>query len=127
MSHTIEKNKSFYKAYHNVCQTIRKSQQEEAKKYCTDLLTNHFNCVGEDNALEFDSKCEINIVINTSQYRRSEDTHSAYITKLWVQDGYIYADLDIYYEDDSEFNVILENDKETDWLLVLNGLTYLLD
>ena len=113
-----------------VLQDFVKSQRESQKQvqtlameFCRDLLKKQEGkrvvfCGEDDDPDGTDTPCT-----NFSHCCSCDDVVSANVKQVWLDDdNYILADLEYYYQQETEEGVCLENDDDFDWLELLDWL-----
>lgn len=78
--------------------------------------------ITEDNALEFD--CENGNAPCMVSDEFDDDVCDCYITKIYLDGDYIYADLHAYYLQEDVYRVLLNNAQNVCWGDIMEFLTY---
>ena len=91
-----------------------------AKQYCLEILQDK-GATSKSTAISFeddnDKPCT-----NSCNCITTDDVASAEVIRVWCNGGFIYADLDFYYQQSWTEDVLLENDHEFDWITLLGYL-----
>ena len=102
---------------------MQRDVQKIAKEHCRALLNEKKGkravfCGKEDDPDETDMPCT-----NFSHCSCCDDVVSVNVKQVWLdENGDICADLEYYYQQDSDEGVYLENDDDFDWLELLDWL-----
>ena len=98
----------------------RASHDQLAKEYCLEILKQK-GAVSKATAISFeeddDKPC-----VNSENAPGTDDVASAEVIRVWCDGDFIYADLDFYYLQDWSDNVLITNDREFDWITLLDYL-----
>lgn len=112
----------------NFVETARAEQASHnqlAKEYCLEILKQK-GATSKATAISFeeddDKPCT-----NSCNCETTDDVASANVVRVWCDGDFIYADLDFYYQESSNDNVLIENDYEFDWITLLDYLNYFLE
>lgn len=108
----------------NFVETARAEQASHnqlAKEYCLEILKQK-GATSKATAIFFeeddDKPCT-----NSCNCTTTEDVAGANVVRVWCDGDFIYADLDFYYQESSNDNVLIENDYEFDWITLLDYLS----
>lgn len=112
----------------NFVETARAEQASHnqlAKEYCLEILKQK-GATSKATAISFeeddDKPCT-----NSCNCETTDDVASANVVRVWCDGDFIYADLDFYYQESSNDNVLIENDYEFDWITLLDYLSYFIE
>ena len=96
-----------------------------AKQYCLEILQDK-GATSKETAISFeeydDKPC-----INSENAPGTDDVASAEVCRVWCNGDFIYADLYFYYLQDWSDNVLITNDREFDWITLLDYLKYFVE
>ena len=90
-----------------------------AKQYCLEILQDK-GATSKATAILFeedDKPCT-----NSENGHVIEDVASAEVCRVWCDGDFIYADLYFYYLQEWSNNVLITNDREFDWIILLDYL-----
>jgi hypothetical protein len=90
-----------------------------AKQYCLEILQEK-GATSKENAILFEE--DDRPVTNSENGPGTDDVASAEVCKVWCNGDFIYADLYFYYLQDWSDNVLITNDREFDWITLLDYL-----
>ena len=90
-----------------------------AKQYCLEILKEK-GATSKATAILF--KEDDKPVTNSESAPCTEDVASADVVRVWCDGDFIYADLYFYYLQDWADNVLITNDREFDWIILLDYL-----
>lgn len=93
-----------------------------AQQYCLEILKQK-GATSKATAILFeedDKPC-----INSENAPGTDDVASAEVVRVWCNGDFIYADLNFYYLQDWSDNVLITNDREFDWITLLDYLNNL--
>jgi hypothetical protein len=93
--------------------------QTLAKQYCLEILQNK-GAVSKETAILFEE--DDKPVTNSESAPATEDVASADVVRVWCDGDFIYADLYFYYLQEWSNNVLITNDREFDWIILLDYL-----
>jgi hypothetical protein len=96
--------------------------QTLAKQYCLEILQDK-GAVSKETAILFEE--DDKPVTNSESAPATEDVASAEVIRVWCDGDFIYADLYFYYLQDWSDNVLITNDREFDWITLLDYLNSL--
>ena len=98
----------------------RASHDQLAKEYCLEILKQK-GATSKATAISF-NECDDNPCTNSENAPGTEDVASADVVRVWCDGDFIYADLYFYYLQDWADNVLITNDREFDWIILLDYL-----
>jgi hypothetical protein len=108
----------------NFVETARAEQASHnqlAKEYCLEILKQK-GATSKATAISFeeddDKPCT-----NSCNCETTDDVASANVVRVWCDGDFIYADLDFYYQESSNDNVLISNDYEFEWITLLDYLS----
>lgn len=91
-----------------------------AMQYCLEILQDK-GATSKATAVSFeeynDRPC-----VNSCNCITTDDVASADVIRVWCDGDFIYADLYFYYLQDWSNNVLITNDREFDWIILLDYL-----
>ena len=90
-----------------------------AKQYCLEILKEK-GATSKATAILFTE--DDKPVTNSESAPCTEDVASADVVRVWCDGDFIYADLYFYYLQDWADNVLITNDREFDWIILLDYL-----
>ena len=90
-----------------------------AKQYCLEILQDK-EATTKASAILFDE--DDKPVTNSEYGPGSDDVASADVVRVWCDGDFIYADLYFYYLQEWSNNVLITNDREFDWITLLDYL-----
>jgi hypothetical protein len=90
-----------------------------AQQYCLEILQEK-GATSKATAILFEE--DDKPVTNSENAPATEDVASADVVRVWCDGDFIYADLDFYYLQDWSDNVLITNDREFDWITLLDYL-----
>ena len=90
-----------------------------AKQYCLEILQNK-GAISKATAILFEE--DDKPVTNSEYGPGTEDVASADVVRVWCDGDFIYADLYFYYLQEWSNNVLITNDREFDWIILLDYL-----
>ena len=90
-----------------------------AKQYCLEILQEK-GATSKPNAILFDE--DDKPCTNSESAPSTDDVASADVVRVWCDGDFIYADLYFYYLQDWSDNVLITNDREFDWITLLDYL-----
>lgn len=93
-----------------------------AERYCLEILQEK-GATSKPNAILFEE--DDKPVTNSESAPCNEDVASADVVRVWCDGDFIYADLYFYYLQDWSDNVLITNDREFDWITLLDYLNNL--
>ena len=93
-----------------------------AKQYCLEILQEK-GATSKATAILFEE--DDKPVTNSESAPGTEDVASADVVRVWCDGDFIYADLYFYYLQDWSDNVLITNDREFDWITLLDYLNSL--
>lgn len=93
-----------------------------AKQYCLEILQEK-GATSKPNAILFEE--DDKPVTNSESAPCNEDVASADVVRVWCDGDFIYADLYFYYLQDWADDVLITNDREFDWITLLDYLNSL--
>ena len=93
-----------------------------AKQYCLEILQDK-GATSKATAILFEE--DDKPVTNSESAPCTEDVASADVVRVWCDGDFIYADLYFYYQQDWSYNVLITNDREFDWITLLDYLNNL--
>lgn len=97
------------------------SHKQLSKEYCLEILKQK-GATSKATAISFeeydDKPC-----INSCNCKTTDDVASAEVIRVWCDGDFIYADLDFYYQQSWNEDVLIENDYEFDWITLLDYLS----
>lgn len=97
------------------------SRNQLAKEYCLEILKQK-GATSKATAISFedddDKPCT-----NSCNCTSTNDVASAEVIRVWCDGDFIYADLDFYYQQSWNEDVLIENDYEFDWITLLDYLS----
>ena len=93
-----------------------------AKQYCLEILQEK-GATSKATAVSFE-EYDDRPCVNSSNCANTDDVASAEVIRVWCDGdgGFIYADLDFYYQQSCTEDVLIENDHEFDWITLLGYL-----
>lgn len=94
-----------------------------AKQYCLEILQEK-GATSKETAISF-NECDDNPCTNSEYAPGTEDVASADVVRVWCDGDFIYADLYFYYLQDWADDVLITNDREFDWITLLDYLNNL--
>ena len=90
-----------------------------AQQYCLEILQEK-GATTKASAILFE---EDDKPVTNSEYGPGiEDVASADVVRVWCDGDFIYADLYFYYLQEWSNNVLITNDREFDWIILLDYL-----
>ena len=102
---------------------MQKTNTAFAKQYCLEILQDK-GATSKATAISFeeydDKPC-----INSCNCTTTDDVASAEVIRVWCDRYFIYADLDFYYQQSWNEDVLISNDYEFDWITLLDYLNNL--
>lgn len=101
---------------------IQRTHTTLAKQYCLEILQEK-GATSKATAVSFE-EYDDRPCVNSSNCANTDDVASAEVIRVWCdgEGGFIYADLDFYYQQSSTEDVLIENDYEFDWITLLGYL-----
>ena len=93
-----------------------------AQQYCLEILQEK-GATSKATAILFEE--DNKPCINSENAPGTDDVASAEIVRIWCDGYFIYADLYFYYLQDWSDNVLITNDREFDWITLLDYLNNL--
>ena len=94
-----------------------------AQQYCREILQEK-GATSKATAVSFeeyyDKPC-----VNSCNCITTDDVASAEVIRVWCDGDFIYADLYFYYLQDWADDVLITNDREFDWITLLDYLNSL--
>ena len=93
-----------------------------AKQYCLEILQDK-GATSKETAILFDE--DDKPCTNSECAPGTDDVASADVVRVWCDGDFIYADLYFYYLQDWSDNVLITNDREFDWITLLDYLNNL--
>jgi hypothetical protein len=93
--------------------------QTLAQQYCLEILQNK-GATSKSTAILFEE--DDKPVTNSESAPATEDVASADVVRVWCDGDFIYADLYFYYLQEWSNNVLITNDHEFDWIILLDYL-----
>lgn len=93
-----------------------------AQQYCLEILQNK-GAISKATAILFEE--DDKPVTNSESAPATEDVASADVVRVWCDGDFIYADLYFYYLQEWANNVLITNDREFDWIILLDYLNNL--
>ena len=90
-----------------------------AKQYCLEILQGK-GATSKATAILFDE--DDKPVSNSESAPSTDDVASADVVRVWCNGDFIYADLYFYYLQEWSNNVLITNDREFDWITLLDYL-----
>lgn len=90
-----------------------------AKQYCLEILQEK-GATSKATAILFEE--DDKPVTNSENTPATEDVASADVVRVWCDGDFIYADLYFYYLQEWSNNVLITNDREFDWIILLDYL-----
>ena len=100
----------------------RASHEQLAKEYCIEILKQK-SATSKATAILFEE--DDKPVTNSESAPCTEDVASADVVRVWCDGDFIYADLDFYYQQSWNEDVLISNDYEFDWITLLDYLNNL--
>ncbi len=88
-----------------------------AQQYCLEILQNK-GATSKATAILFEE--DDKPVTNSESAPVTEDVASADVVRVWCDGDFIYADLYFYYLQEWSNNVLITNDREFDWIILLD-------
>ena len=102
---------------------IQRTHTTLAKQYCLEILQEK-GATSKETAISF-NECDDNPCTNSEYAPGTEDVASADVVRVWCDGDFIYADLYFYYLQEWSNNVLITNDREFDWITLLDYLNNL--
>ena len=93
-----------------------------AQQYCLEILQEK-GATTKASAILFDE--DDKPVTNSEYGPGTDDVASADVVRVWCDGDFIYADLYFYYLQEWSNNVLITNDREFDWIILLDYLNNL--
>jgi hypothetical protein len=93
-----------------------------AQQYCLEILQEK-GATSKATAILFEE--DDRPVTNFESAPATEDVASADVVRVWCDGDFIYADLYFYYLQEWSNNVLITNDREFDWIILLDYLNSL--
>lgn len=93
-----------------------------AQQYCLEILQEK-GATSKATAILFEE--DDKPVTNSENAPATEDVASADVVRVWCDGDFIYADLYFYYLQEWSNNVLIINDREFDWITLLDYLNSL--
>jgi hypothetical protein len=93
-----------------------------AQQYCLEILQEK-GATSKATAILFEE--DDKPVTNSESAPATEDVASADVVRVWCDGDFIYADLYFYYLQEWSNNVLITNDREFDWIILLDYLNSL--
>ena len=93
-----------------------------AKQYCLEILQDK-GATSKATAILFEE--DDKPVTNSESAPCNDDVASADVVRVWCDGDFIYADLYFYYLQEWSNNVLITNDREFDWIILLDYLNNL--
>jgi hypothetical protein len=93
-----------------------------AQQYCLEILQEK-GATTKASAILFEE--DDKPVTNSESAPCNEDVASADVVRVWCDGDFIYADLYFYYLQEWSNNVLITNDREFDWIILLDYLNSL--
>lgn len=93
-----------------------------AMQYCLEILQEK-GATTKASAILFEE--DDKPVTNSEYGPGAEDVASADVVRVWCDGDFIYADLYFYYLQEWSNNVLITNDREFDWIILLDYLNSL--
>ena len=90
-----------------------------AQQYCLEILQNK-GATSKATAILFEE--DDKPVTNSEYAPDTDDVASADVVRVWCDGDFIYADLYFYYLQEWSNNVLITNDREFDWIILLDYL-----
>ncbi len=90
-----------------------------AQQYCLEILQEK-GATSKATAILFEE--DDKPVTNSENAPDNDDVASADVVRVWCDGDFIYADLYFYYLADWSNNVLITNDREFDWVILLDYL-----
>ena len=90
-----------------------------AKQYCLEILQEK-GATSKPNAILFEE--DDKPVTNSEYAPDTDDVASADVVRVWCDGDFIYADLYFYYLQEWSNNALITNDREFDWIILLDYL-----
>lgn len=132
--HLIEDEKLINEIKQTLDNMLEKTTTEKAQEYINIERTMHERGIEivrellkeqnitEDNALEFDWENGDAPCMVSDEF--DDDVCDCYITKIYLDGDYIYADLHAYYLQEDVYRVLLNNAQNVCWGDIMEFLTY---
>ena len=98
----------------------RASHDQLAKEYCLEILKEK-GATSKATAITFE-EYEDNPCTNSENAPCTDDVASAEVVRVWCDGDFIYADLYFYYLQDWSDDVLITNDREFNWITLLDYL-----
>ena len=99
---------------------IQRTHTTLAKQYCLEILQEK-GATTKASAILFDE--DDKPVTNSEYGPGTDDVASAEVVRVWCDDSnFIYADLYFYYLQEWSNSVLITNDREFDWITLLDYL-----
>lgn len=109
-------------------ESVRNTQNSHktlAMQFCLEILQDN-GATSKETAISFeeydDKPC-----INSENAPDTDDVASAEVCRVWCNGDFIYADLYFYYLQDWSDDVLITNDREFDWITLLEYLKYFVE
>jgi len=93
-----------------------------AMQFCLEILQDK-GATSKETAILFEE--DDKPVTNSESAPATEDVASADVVRVWCDGDFIYADLYFYYLQEWSNNVLITNDREFDWITLLDYLNSL--
>ena len=90
-----------------------------AEQYCLEILQEK-GATSKATAILFEE--DDKPVTNSESAPCTDDVASADVVRVWCDGDFIYADLYFYYLQEWSNNVLITNDREFDWIILLDYL-----
>lgn len=100
----------------------RQAHKQLSKEYCLEILKQN-GATSKATAISFE-EYDDKPSINSCNCITTDDVASAEVIRVWCEGDFIYADLDFYYQQSSTDDVLISNDYEFDWVVLLDYLQY---
>lgn len=93
-----------------------------AMQFCLEILQDK-GATSKETAIIFNNEND-KPCVNSENAPDNDDVASADVVRVWCNGDFIYADLYFYYLADWSYNVLITNDREFDWITLLEYLKY---
>lgn len=98
----------------------RQAHKQLSKEYCLEILKQK-GATTKESAIIFNNEND-RPCTNSESAPGTDDVASAEVCRVWCNGDFIYADLYFYYLQDWANNVLITNDNEFDWVVLLDYL-----
>lgn len=93
-----------------------------AMQFCLEILQDK-GATSKETAIIFNNEND-KPCVNSENAPGTDDVASAEVCRVWCNGDFIYADLYFYYLQDWSDDVLITNDREFDWITLLEYLKY---